>query len=150
MLYLEEIDVSDSHDFNISMHSGVHDQSPKYQQTRNGTNQMASPRQMSSPRTPRIFSPTMPGYMTPQASVPVVEEHYAPRIDAFSWNADNISVSNLWMPQEVNIRDISSVNVNSDSVNMNVDSSDDGDDIDDEIAREVIHLQAKEMMSAPK
>ena len=135
VLYLEEIDVSDSHDFNVSLHSGVNNRSLGYQQNIYGTNHMASPRsplQLSSPRSPRIFSPTMSvGYMAPQSTIPVIDEDCAPSIEENPWSSHNISVSNLWLPQEVDISagpDLASVNMNADSVNMNVDSSDEGGD----------------------
>lgn len=59
MLYLEEIDVSDSHDYNSSISSEVQQDSfaSANRQKKNSTNEVASPRQTLFPRTPRIFPP---------------------------------------------------------------------------------------------
>jgi hypothetical protein len=69
------------------------------------------------------------GYMAPQSTIPVIDEDYALSIEENPWNAHNISLSNVWLPQEVDISagpDLASVNMNADSVNMDVDSSDEG------------------------
>ena len=59
MLYLEEIDVSDSHDYNSSISSEVQQDrlASANRQKQNSTNEVASPRQTLFPRTPRIFPP---------------------------------------------------------------------------------------------
>ena len=58
-LYLEEIDVSDSHDINsVIRYDAQHDSStPANRREKYSLNEIASPRQILFPRPPRIFSP---------------------------------------------------------------------------------------------
>jgi hypothetical protein len=58
-LYLEEIDVSDSHDINsVIRYDAQYDSStPANRREQYSLNEIASPRQTLFPRPPRIFSP---------------------------------------------------------------------------------------------
>ena len=92
-------------------------------------------------------APTVVSYMARQSIVPIQHFEY----DSNQLNAQEFSVSELWKSQEFDV--VGDGDSALSSVNANVDSSDDESDIyDEEDAPNVFvsHLQANEMMHAPK